>query len=495
VVTETYPESEEAKAMDNRLVELHEMMAQAMEQVKRLGEAARTVGEPAASAAMAERQIFGRLLAMGRVLMAEYVASVGPGDEALPVRRDDQWYTRRVERSVQLLTVFGVVDVPRFVYYGRDGARYAPSEAKLSLPDRQASYFVQQLLGRLALEETFDQGVRFFGELFGVDVSTHTVDEIVREQATEQAAFNAQARLPTPPAADAVQVVSLDGKGVPVIKHGAGRCPPRLAKGEKRQQKQEALVGVSYTVKRHERDARSLALSLVMPELLSDEQRERLRRGERARDIHYEASLTDKPGVPAALRERLIRQILGGPPPDTVCLIDGSPRLAALAAEYFPGVPVVLDIIHVCEYLWQAAHVLHAERSREAKRLVTVMLTTLLEGRVGHVIGGLKQRRHQLAAKGRRRTLDKVIGYLHNHRDHMHYDVYLARGYPIGTGVVESACGHLVKNRMEKAGARWSREGAEAMLRLRAIYASGDWKAYLPYREQAEHHRLYSRAA
>jgi hypothetical protein len=268
-----------------------------------------------------------------------------------------------------------------------------------------------------------------------------------------------------------------------------------LAKGEKRQQKQEALVGLTYTVKRHERDARSLALSLVMPDLLSAEQQEGLRRAERARDLHDEASLTDKPSVPAALRDRLARGRAAGPAPETVCLIDGSPRLATLAAEYFPGVPVVLDIIHVCEYLWQAAHLDHAENSREAKIAVTAMLTTVLEGRVGHVIGGLKQRRAKNRRAGRRRTLDKVITYLDNHHEHMRDDVYLARGYPLGTGVVESACGHVVKNRMEKAGARWSREGAEAMLRLRAIYASDDWKAYLTYREEAEHRRLYPAAA
>jgi hypothetical protein len=60
----------------------------------------------------------------------------------------------------------------------------------------------------------------------------------------------------------------------------------------------------------------------------------------------------------------------------------------------------------------------------------------------------------------------------------MKYDEYLAKGYPIGTGVVEAACGHLVKDRMEISGARWGIEGAEAILRLRSIVKSGDWDAY-----------------
>ena len=58
------------------------------------------------------------------------------------------------------------------------------------------------------------------------------------------------------------------------------------------------------------------------------------------------------------------------------------------------------------------------------------------------------------------------------------YDEYLRLGYPIGTGVVESTCGHTVKNRMEGTGRRWSIEGAEATLLLRSVYTSGDWETY-----------------
>ncbi|MDM8556548.1 hypothetical protein QUF75_17620 [Desulfococcaceae bacterium HSG7] len=73
---------------------------------------------------------------------------------------------------------------------------------------------------------------------------------------------------------------------------------------------------------------------------------------------------------------------------------------------------------------------------------------------------------------------EKVITYLKNHKQYMKYDQYLSQGYPIGSGVVESACDHVVKDRMEMSGAGWGINGAESILRLRSISKSGDWDEY-----------------
>lgn len=480
--------------MRQELKDLYDIVDQLVDQVKQLGsEAEYQAADAGTSVAGAERHVFAGLMELGLKMLGKYVAAVGPGEE-LP--EDEQAaFHRRQKRSITLLTVFGPLSVPRFVYYGA-GERRVPTAEAMNLPDRQASYFVQQLLSRLAVKDTYEEAVSFFEVLFGQRLSTHTVDEIVGEQAMHAASFNEQSPLPELPQEDEVQVVSLDGKGVPVIKKPQGeRPPPRLKQGEKRQRKRESLVGVDYVVKRHVRSARSVALSLVMPDLLSDQQEAELHARERARDLHYEASILDKESVPQALQHRLERKQQTRSTAETVCLIDGSPHLAKLAATYFPGAPVVLDIIHVCEYLWQAAHAVHGDDSQRTTCLtVTAWLTTILEGRVGHVIGGLKQRSNHLKGSAKK-TLKSTITYLDNHRDCMHYDTYLAKGYPIGTGVIESACGHLVKDRMEKSGARWSPQGAEAMLKLRALYASGDWKAYLHYREDQEHQRLYAKAS
>ena len=114
------------------------------------------------------------------------------------------------------------------------------------------------------------------------------------------------------------------------------------------------------------------------------------------------------------------------------------------------------------------------------------------EGEVGYVIGGLKQMATKQGLRGSKaRQLSDVLGYLENNRCFMHYDEYLAAGYPIGSGVAEGACRHLVKDRMERTGMRWRIDGAQAMLDLRAVYLNDDWDAFQNHRIQQARRRLY----
>jgi hypothetical protein len=73
----------------------------------------------------------------------------------------------------------------------------------------------------------------------------------------------------------------------------------------------------------------------------------------------------------------------------------------------------------------------------------------------------------------------------------MRYAEYLAKGYPIASGVVEGACRHYVKDRMERAGMHWTMAGAQAMLDVRSEYLNGDWDGFHRYRMAQETQRLY----
>ena len=95
----------------------------------------------------------------------------------------------------------------------------------------------------------------------------------------------------------------------------------------------------------------------------------------------------------------------------------------------------------------------------------------------------------------RKKTVQAAVTYYENNRDHMHYDEYLAAGYPIASGVAEGACKHLVKDRMERAGMRWELEGAQAILSLRAVYLNGLWDQFITYRIATEQSRLYGKDA
>src|SRR5206468_3940284 len=133
----------------------------------------------------------------------------------------------------------------------------------------------------------------------------------------------------------------------------------------------------------------------------------------------------------------------------------------------------ILDLFHVMERLWKAAWCFfdEATEKREAHEWAEKYLRMLLEGKVRYVISGLNQMKTKRELKGtRRKTIEEVTGYFRRNRDRMKYEEYLAKGYPIGSGVAEGACRHVVKDRLERTGMRWRPEGAQAMLDLRANY-------------------------
>jgi hypothetical protein len=182
-----------------------------------------------------------------------------------------------------------------------------------------------------------------------------------------------------------------------------------------------------------------------------------------------------------------------------VVLLDGALCLWSLATKLFKAWrrrTFVLDIMHVVGYLWNAANALFGEGAKEGKRWVQAKLAEILRGRVGYVIGGLRQiLTKRRLRKSVRETLAKVITFFHNHRRWMQYDAYLAAGLPVGTGVVESACGSVVKHRMEGEGKRWSLAGAEAILALRSLKKShdNDLRDYWRFRARQVRARLYGR--
>jgi hypothetical protein len=155
-----------------------------------------------------------------------------------------------------------------------------------------------------------------------------------------------------------------------------------------------------------------------------------------------------------------------------------------------------LDIFHVNERLWAAAHCFHPEKSPQAEQFVERYLRMLLGGKVDSVIRSFRQLLATRRLTGeKRKRLMATITYYDNNRQHMRYDEYLAAGYPIGSGVAEGACRHLVKDRMEGAGMRWTLEGAQAMLHLRALYLNGDWHTFVEHRIEREQVALYGQAA
>jgi hypothetical protein len=126
--------------------------------------------------------------------------------------------------------------------------------------------------------------------------------------------------------------------------------------------------------------------------------------------------------------------------------------------------------------LWELACCSYREGSKEAEAFVETYLRKPLEGKANRVIGIRQMATKRDLSPSKWDKVEDCLTYFAARADYMKYDGYLAAGYPIGSGVVEGACRHLVKDRMEQAGMRWRIAGAQAILSLRAIYVNDDWE-------------------
>ena len=449
----------------------------------------------------AEKGIFKRLLPIGLAAMKLYFAQRGTGDVGPAITQADgeRLPREKLLRGRDYFSIFGKFKVARTCYRTPGEPGLFPLDAQVNLPERCYSYFLQEWMTVFAVEHPFKESTGFFAQLFALDVAESVLMEVAKEAPQDYEAFYAQLPLSAEDTEGALLVVSFDGKGVPMIKEEAAKLKAKLGTGEKRQQKKEALVGVSYTVDPKPRAPEALAELLIDPEAA----RARRQRADvtddtpRAQQVRRLASLVrTKQAVMELIKADAARRAPQHRKP-LVVLLDGALGLWRLATTLFKPwkrVTFVLDIMHVVGYLWSAANALFAEGSKAGKRWVQAKLTAILRGRVGYVIGGLRQiLTKQRLRKSGRETLAKVITFFHNHRRWMQYDAYLAAGLPVGTGVVESACGSVVKHRMEGEGKRWSLTGAEAILTLRSLKKShdNDLRDYWKFRARQMRGRLY----
>jgi hypothetical protein len=430
----------------------------------------------------AEKGIFKRLLPIGLAAMQLYFAQRGTGDVGPAIRRADGEMLPREKplRGRDYLSIFGTFKVARTCDRIPGVPGIFPRDTQVNLPKRCDSYFLQEWMSVFAVAHPFRESTGFFAQRFELEVAESVVMAVVQEAPQDYEAFSAQRPLSPEDTAGAFLVVSFDGKGVPMIKEAAAKLKAKLGTGEKRQKKKEALVGVSYTVDPKPRTPEALAELLVDPEAARTRQQRAGTTDDapRAQQVRRMASLgRTKQAVMELIKADAERRDPQHRKP-LVVLLDGALGLWRLAPQLFKPwkrVTCVRDILHVVGYLWSGANALFGEQSRAGKRWVQQKLTEILRGRVGYVIGGLRQiLTKRMLRRSAREALTKVITCFHNHRRWMRYDAYLAAGLPVGTGVVESACGSVVKHRMEGEGKRWSLDGAEAMLALRSLKKSHD---------------------
>jgi hypothetical protein len=399
----------------------------------------------------------------------------------------------------RLVTTFGVFTLWRHVYGTRPDQKIelVPTDQRLQLPQGEVSYLLQEWDQKLGIEGAFGKAAQTLEDMMEIKQPVDTLERGSRKMAEAAPAFRAAQPAPDPEAEGQFLVASEDNKGVPMVR--PAQAPPAGAddkKEEKANKKQMACIGVVYTVDPHVRTSSEVIAALFRdpgprpprgPEACQKRYWAELTRKEKGKLIKAQPQVFLHMATDIALR-RKPGQVL-------VHLSDGQISLETDRNKYLPrddGTVDILDLLHVLPRLWAVAHLFFLKGTDAARRFVRERLPYVLNGNTAELIAEFRQLATQQGLRGTKAAcLKKACQFLENNLHRMKYDEYLKAGYPIATGVIEGACRHVIKDRMERTGMRWKVPGAQAMLELRAIAINGDWAAFQRFRIERENARLY----
>jgi hypothetical protein len=387
-----------------------------------------------------------------------------------------------------LASLFGTVRVTRCAWRHPGAGNLCPADAALSLPACRPSHAVARLATLEAARGSFEAAHAAVTRRCGPVIGKRQVEQAVVSAAGDIAAFYA-ARVPVPCTASTLLVISADAKGI-VMRPGAlrpatakaaarhGRMRTRLAAGEKPNRKRMATLACVYDAEPSPRRPHDI---IAPPG--GRHGRRTLRPRPRAAAKWLAGSVEHDPAemIAAAFsqaeaRDRQHKRTW-------VVLVDGAEHqlglIRAEAARRDVTIHIVIDLIHVLEYIWKAAWCLHPAGDPAAEDWVAAKALAVLTGDSARAAAEITAQASAAGLTRDQRTgIDACVRYLTSKDEYLRYDQALAAGWPIATGVIEGACRHLIGDRLDITGARWGLQGAEAVLTLRAVISNGDFDEY-----------------
>jgi hypothetical protein len=415
------------------------------------------------------------------------------GDEGVARGRVESGHVRALE------TVFGTVTVERLAYRAPGVGNLHPADATLNLPVERHSHGLRKLTALEAARGSFQDATDAISRQTGQLLGKRQVEELASLASMDFEDFY-ETRRPARSKPGELLVLSCDGKGIVMrsdalrtrapARPRAGPAKPSLSGDQRHGRKRMAEIGAVYDAAPAPRTAADI-LPSAAPEGYEPAP------GPVAANKWLCASVVT---APAAVIGRVFDEAERRDPKHRrtwVALVDGAnhqiDRITFEARKREVKVTIVVDFVHVLGYLWNAANCLHPNDDQAAQRWVHHQAIRVLQGHARKVAGTI--RRQATAARldsAARKPADEAANYLTNKSPYLDYPTALHNGWPIATGIVEGACRHLVKDRMDITGARWGLAGAEAILKLRAIKTNGDFEAYWHYHLAQERHHIHA---
>jgi hypothetical protein len=439
-----------------------------------------------------------------RQMFQDHLDLRGVHEQAKPhlqvVGEDEIERPHRRDATRALRTLIGDVTVPRIGYSQRGATSRFPMDAALNLPRDAFSLGVRYVVALAAASSSFDTAAQSIEAMTHTHVAKRQVEKLARAAADDFDAFYEEREAPKPADFSSLLVLSCDAKGIVVRvedlrpqtrKAALARCPrlkTRLTRGEKKFAKRMAMVTTVYTVAPHVRTGED-----ILADLTHETPPEKRKRPHAEQKRVWASIEKESEAAIAKLFDEAERR---DPPHQMrwVVVLDGNKdQLACIKAEAARRgvtITVVLDFIHVLQYLWAASTAFHPETAAEREQWVLSRLLEILRGKASDVAGGMRRSATLRGLPASDRVaVDDCADYLIDYKAYLHYDEYLRDGLPIASGVIEGACRHLVNDRLGITGAHWSLFGAEAILQLRALKSSGDLEEYWKFHETREYER------
>ena len=402
--------------------------------------------------------------------------------------------------SRNIISLFGKVKVNRKSYSQRDQASQFPLDAQFNLPDDKYSDGIIQRNALEAIKSSFDNAIESIDKTTGGHIPKRQSLQLVQDVAQDFELYYEQNHYQRPEDTDDLLVLTFDGKGIVMRPDGLRECTKkaalkskklnsRLSPGEKKDRKRMAQVAAVYTVLPHHRTAEFIMkghedeVSKIKPFQVP------------ARNKRVWASVERE--VEAVIEEAFQEALHRDPKQQRkwVILIDGHPHQIKLIQRVMKRLKVnatiVMDFIHVLEYLWKAAWCFFDKGDDAVESWIEKRAIKILNGQCSQVAKGIRISASKQKIN-KREAVDKCADYLIKNKKRLAYDTALADGLPIASGVIEGACRHLINDRLDITGARWSLAGAEAMLKLRSLKSSGDFDEYWSFHKKQSKLRLYT---
>ena len=384
-------------------------------------------------------------------------------------------------------------------YGQRNELSQFPLDKHLNLPKDSYSDGVTQQVAFEVLKGSFDNAIESIDRTTAGHIPKRQSLKLAQEVSQDFDAYYQQDRFSLAEDTSDLLILTFDGKGVVMRKEGlregtrkaaerSNKLESRLSPGEKKDRKRMAMVAAVYTVTPHERTAES-----VMN--IADEDVNVLPFRAPVRNKRVWASLERE--AEDVIREAFDEARQRDPEQKRtwVILIDGQPQQIKLINkvknEMDLEATIVMDFIHVLEYLWKAAWCFFEKGDPAAEEWIAERSVKILRGECGQVAKGMRQSATKRGIKNRE-GVDKCASYLLNNQCRLQYGNALSQGFPIASGVIEGACRHLINDRLDITGSRWSLPGAEAVLKLRSLKSSGDFESYWTFHKAQSKKRLYS---